>query len=145
MVYADDSTFTISDRDPTTLSNKLSDRLKLMADYLTSNKLKVNEDKTHLLVMCTDQRRRKLSSEVTIQAQNHIVRASETERLLGIYIQSNMKWTEHVRDSKFSVLQSLNVRHSALKAIASVASFKSRLTVANGIFMSKLTFTIPLW
>ena len=91
VVYADDSTFSISDRDPTTLSNKLSDRFKIMADYLTSNKLKVNEDKTHLLVMCTDQRRRKLSSEVTIQAQNHVVRASETELLLGIYIQSNMK------------------------------------------------------
>ena len=145
VVYADDSTFTISDRDPISLSNKLSDKFKLMADYLTSNKLKVNEDKTHLLVMCTDQRRRRLSSDVTIETQNHIVRATETERLLGVYIQSNMKWVEHVRDSKFSVLQSLSLRHRALKTIASVASFKSRLTVANGIFMSKLTFTIPLW
>ena len=61
-----------------------------MADYLTSNKLKVNEDKTHLLVMCTDQRRRRLSSDVTIETQNHIVRATETERLLGVYIQSNI-------------------------------------------------------
>ena len=145
VVYADDSTFTISDRDPISLSNKLSDKFKLMADYLTSNKLKVNEDKTHLLVMCTDQRRRRLSSDVTIETQNHIVRATETERLLGVYIQSNMKWVEHVRDSKFSVLQSLSLRHRALKTIASVASFKSRLSVANGIFMSKLTFNIPLW
>ena len=56
-----------------------------------------------------------------------------------------MKWVEHVRDNKCSIIQSLNGRLTALKKVAKVANFKTRLSVANGIFMSKLNFMMPLW
>ena len=145
VVYADDSTFTVTDSDPDLLSSKLSEKFKVMADYLTANKLKVNNDKTHLMLMCTSQRQRQIPRDFSMLAENYVVRVSESERLLGAYIQSNMKWLDHVRNNRSSVLQSLNKRHGALKKIASAASFKSRLTIANGIFMSKLVFMIPLW
>ena len=145
VVYADDSTFTVTGSDPDLLSSKLSEKFTVMADYLTANKLKVNNDKTHLMLMCTSQRQRQIPRDFSMLAENYVVRVSESERLLGAYIQSNMKWLDHVRNNRSSVLQSLNKRHGALKKIASVASFKSRLTIANGIFMSKLVFMIPLW
>ena len=44
-VYADDSTFTITDPDPTKLAEKLSQKFDVLAEYLTSNKLKVNNEK----------------------------------------------------------------------------------------------------
>ena len=47
--YADDSTYTVRGQDPGILSEKLSRKYKVVADYLTDNKLKVNDDKTHLL------------------------------------------------------------------------------------------------
>ena len=50
--YADDSTYTATGDNPQELSNKLSNK------FLTANKLKVNDDKTHLLVMSTRQKRR---------------------------------------------------------------------------------------
>ena len=145
VVYADDSTFTITGSDPDLLSSKLSEKFTVMADYLTANKLKVNNDKTHLMLMCTSQRQRQIPRDFSMLAENHVIRVSESERLLGAYIQSNMKWLDHVRNNRSSVLQSLNKRQGALKKIASVASFKTRLTIANGIFMSKLVFMIPLW
>ena len=43
--YADDSTYTVRGQDPRELSEKLSQKYKVMADYLTDNKLKVNDDK----------------------------------------------------------------------------------------------------
>ena len=58
-VYADDSTYTITDTDSERLSANLSQKFDVMADYLTANKLKVNNDKTHIMIMCTDQRRGK--------------------------------------------------------------------------------------
>ena len=64
--------------------------------------------------------------------------ASSSERLLCAHIHQNMKWAEHIQNSKFSVIQSLNVRLGALKTFAKFASFKVRLLLANGIFMSKL-------
>ena len=144
-VYADDSTFTISDKDPNILSDKLSRKFEVMADFLTANKLKVNSDKTHLVVMCTDQRRRNIVTNVRITTTNEIIEASEAERLLGAYIHQNMKWTEHIQTNENSLIYGLNQRLGALKRISRYASFKARLTIANGIFMSKLGFMIPLW
>ena len=44
-----------------------------------------------------------------------------------------------------SLINQLNTRLNGLKLICKVASFKTRLMVANGIFMSKLIYVIPLW
>ena len=53
----------------------------------------------------------------------------------GDYIQNNEK----------SLVKQLTSRLNALKLIANVANFKTRLMIANGIFCSKLIFQISLW
>ena len=58
--YADDSTYTVQGSDPVELSTKLTEKYNVLAEFLTANKLKVNDDKTHLLVMSTSQKRRHL-------------------------------------------------------------------------------------
>ena len=144
-VYADDSTYSVSDRDQDRLSTKLSEKFQVMADYLTANRLKVNSDKTHLIVMTTAQKRRKHPTTVSIRTETETIEPTPVERLLGSYIHQDMKWTEYLRDNENSLLHCLNQRLGALKKVARSASFKARLTVANGIFMSKLIFMIPLW
>ena len=59
-VYADDSTYTVSNKDQEQLSEILSEKFSVMADYLTANRLKVNGEKTHLNIMTTEQKRRNL-------------------------------------------------------------------------------------
>ena len=145
VVYADDSTYTVTDSDKNNLSTKLSHKFELMAGYLTANKLKVNSDKTHLIVMCTDQRRRHHATDASIITGTEVIEVSTTERLLGAYIHQGMKWTEYIRDNGNSLLHDLSTRLGGLKKISKAASFKARLTVANGIFMSKMIFMIPLW
>ena len=54
--YADDSTYTVTAKDPEQLTETLSRKYSVMADFLTDNKLKVNDDKTHMLVMITRQK-----------------------------------------------------------------------------------------
>jgi hypothetical protein len=44
-----------------------------------------------------------------------------------------------------SLIKSLTKRQGAIKKISSVASFKSRKMIANGIFMSKLIYLMPVW
>ena len=55
--YADDTTYTCSGPDSLVLSEMLTSKFKLIADFLVSNKLKLNDDKTHLMVMSTSQAR----------------------------------------------------------------------------------------
>ena len=145
MVYADDSFYIVSDKDQDRLTNKLSDKFSVMAEYLTANRLKVNSDKTHLLVMTTEQKRRHNPTRARIVTEVETIEPTEVERLLGAYIPQDMKWTEYLRNNEHSLLHCLNQRVGALKKVAHAASFHARLKVANGIFMSKLIFMIPLW
>ena len=56
-----------------------------------------------------------------------------------------MRWVENVLEGDDSLVKALNSRLGALKKISQVASFKSRKAIADGIFMSKLTYLMPLW
>ena len=61
-------------------------------------------------------------------------------------VDEHLKWTEHLRDNKEeNLLRSLSSRLGALKKISKVGSFRTRKMIANGIFMSKLTYLIELW
>ena len=56
-----------------------------------------------------------------------------------------MKWAEHIQDNKDNLILALTTRLGALKKISRVASFKNRKLLANGIFLSKLSYMIALW
>ena len=49
--YVDDATFSVSHSDPGILSQKLSNQYKKIEEYMAANKLVINGDKTHLVVM----------------------------------------------------------------------------------------------
>ena len=122
-----------------------------MSDFLVSKGLKLNDDKTHLMVMTTSQARAirrgtmKDSSLVVIRTPTTVIHPSESEKLLGCWLHQDMKFTEHIRNHEESLLSSINKRIGALKMVGRVASFKTRKMIANGIVMSKLIYLIELW
>ena len=73
------------------------------------------------------------------------VRPSKVERLLGAHVHEDMRWKEHIMDNEESLLKALNKRQGAMKKVCRVASFKSRIMLANGVFMSKLIYLMPVW
>ena len=149
--YADDSTYTCSGKTAEALSVQLTNKYKVMSDFLVSNKLKLNDDKTHLMVMSTSQARAirrggiKDSTKVEIRTLSEVVHPSEHEKLLGCVVHEDMKFGEHLISNEESLLRSLNTRICGLKMLSKLASFKTRKMVADGIIMSKLIYLIPLW
>ena len=85
------------------------------------NKLKVNDDKTHLLVMSTRQKRgHRDTSNLIINTPTATVTPSEVERLLGAQVHQDMRWKEHLLDNKDSLVKSLNQRAGAIKKVSKV-------------------------
>ena len=87
--HADDTTLSISDKDSASLSAKLSRKYMEISQFMVNNKLKLNDDKTHL--------------------------------------------------------KTLNMRLGAIRKIRSLTNFKNRKMIAEGVFMSKLSYLIALW
>ena len=143
--YADDSTYSVQGSDPVELSSKLTQKYSALAEFLTANKLKVNDDETHLLVMSTRQKRQfRDTSTITISTPTAIITPSKVERLLGAQVHQDMKWKEHVLDNDDSLIKSLNKRAGALKKISSSVSFKTRKMTANDSYISKLINHMPM-
>jgi hypothetical protein len=145
--YADDTTLTCIESRPAALSNKLTEKFKIIAEFMRNNRLKLNDEKTHLMVMDTGQSRvrAQASRMVEIRTPTDTIRPSSNEKLLGCWISENLKWSEHLRDNKENLVMSLTTRLGALKKIGRVTTFKNRKMLANGIFMSKLSYLIALW
>ena len=144
--YADDTTYSCEDEDPDCLSQKLSVRYRVISDFLVSNQLKLNDDKTKLMVLTTSQKRPSLMqlSPVQIVTPTGGIESSEVEKLLGAWLHQDMKWAEYISGNESSLVRSLSGRVGALKQVCRVASFRNRKLIANGIFMSKLVYLIPL-
>ena len=110
------------------------------------NKLILNSDKTHLLVMTSARNHRNHQNyNITLDTGSEIIEPISEERLLGGIISNDFKWNCHVRDSKGSLSAILTNRINALSKIARYSSFKNRKLIANGIIMSHITYLIQLF
>jgi hypothetical protein len=108
--YADDTSYSCSDFDPARLSEKLTSQYGVMSDFLINNQLKLNDDKTHLMVMTTSQKRSKFDQNdaVFLITPSEVIEQSESEKLLGALIHQDMKWGEHILNNDESLVRSLN-------------------------------------
>ena len=135
----------MSSQDQGVLEEKLNNKYNILANYMGNNKLKLNDDKTHLLIMTTQQKQKIININIQINTPTEEIKPIRNEKLLGIFIQDDLKWSDYILNNDKSLIKQLTSRLNALKIISKVASFKVRLMIANGIFCSKLIFQISLW
>ena len=142
--YVDDGTYTFTNKDPNMLSTVLTNKYKVIEEYMVGNKLVINADKTHLIVMGS-KKHENVRQTVQLIAGQHRILPSESEKLLGCNINQNLKWKTHIQTGESSLLRQLTSRLNALQKVSVHATFKTRLSAANGVFMSILSYLIPVW
>ena len=144
--FADDSSYTFSSKEAGNITDKISEKFRSISEYMASNGLKLNGDKTHLMLLMTDESRRaKPDFQITLDTEQEVIETSKSEKLLGGIISQNLKFKDHILNDDESLLKVLNNRLNALKKVGKVASFKSRKMVATGIIISRISYLIPLW
>ena len=86
--FADDSTYSVAAQCGDSLTDKVTSQYQIMAEFLTNSQLKLNNDKTHLLSMATDQKSRHKPeySCISIHTETQDIVPSQDEKILGIKI-----------------------------------------------------------
>ena len=114
--FADDSSLSFSNSAAGTISEVLAEMYNTISEYMGCHQLKLNSDKTHLLLLRSDTARRSRPDfHVTLNTQSEVIQPSQSEKLLGGIISQNLKFTDHVQDNDHSMLKILNNRLNALK------------------------------
>ena len=144
MGYVDDGAYSFAHRDPAMISQVLTEKYNMLEEWMMNNKLVINPDKTHMMVM-GGKRAAPLRQQVSMKAGNFVIKPTETETLLGFHVHQSLRWNQHLTDSKSSLVKQLSSRINGLKKVSHSASFKTRLMIANGAVLSKLVYLITLW
>ena len=149
--FVDDSTSYFGHKDPIIVKNITQKNYEATELYMHRNNLKINGDKTHMIVMTKGDsvgggvaaaERREV---VTLLAGGKVIEGSEYERLLGGIIHHSGNWRRMIRDGKGSVTKQMATRIAALKIMSRNAEPKTKLMLAGGIVQAKLTYLLPLF
>ena len=149
--FVNDSTNYFGHEDPNVVKIVTQRNYETISDYMNSNNLKINGDKSYLVVMtrgdgigggtAAAERR----GVVTLEAGGKVIRASVHQRLLGGIIHQIGAWKMFIMEGKGSIMKQLTARTAALKIISKNADFKTRKMVAGGLIQAKLAYLLPLF
>ena len=90
-LFADDSTYSISNKDPNQLKQDRDAKYKVIAHNMSRNKLVLNMDNTHLLVMASRAAHRVNGNfGITLNTGAEVIEPVNHEKLLGAVISSDM-------------------------------------------------------
>jgi hypothetical protein len=113
---------------------------------MASNKLVLNSDKTHLLVMATPyQHYQNGDYGIYLNTGDEVIQPIRSEKLLGGQISNDFTFNEHLKENEMSVFRSLTSRVNALAKVSQISSFKTRKMIADGVVISKLLYLIQWW
>jgi hypothetical protein len=93
--YADDTQLYCSADTPEQLQNILTDQLSKLECWFAANKLKLNVDKT-LLLVCGSNRNLKKFANFNFHHSGKVIIPSPVVRILGVIFDSGLNWTTHI-------------------------------------------------
>ena len=91
---------------------------------MAANKLVINGEKTHLVVMGAKSKN-ELRNSISLAAGPHIILPTPTERLLGANICQDLKWNHHIQGNGDSLIKQLTSRMNGLSMLSSRASMET--------------------
>ena len=141
--YADDTTVSATARTITEISSTLTKDCTRVSQWMRSNRLKLNPDKTHVLTVGTGARVRNLEEQLEVTMDNTQLKEDEDncEFLLGCRIQSDLKWKRLVSE----LLSKLRTRVVGCVKLKYILTYSIRKTISEGIFNSVLVYCLPFF
>ena len=151
IIYADDDTDNVCDNDPLQLQQKIQREANLSTSWVSDNKLVCSGSKTKLLIVGTKElRRSKLTNrdiQIEINVDGHVVKESESERLLGVIVNNVMTWEHHLygNTEHKGLIPKLSNRAKLIWKLSIMMPKKRLQMIAEGIFFSLLNYCIEIY
>jgi hypothetical protein len=139
VLFADDTNILVSDENINNLQYKLNNVMTELQTWFTLNSLVVNTEKTLAMSCHTMQNKKPLLPHV-IFAGRDIPYNTET-KFLGIYINENMKWNNHIK----YLSSKLNTSCYMISSLKNVTSPYVLRTMYFACFHAHLRYGLTLW
>ena len=131
--YAEDSTPYCAGKSAESVVNNLEQSSTILFKWLNNNYMKVNTGKSHLLLSG--------NSRATATIDNSYIESEDEQVLLGITIDSNLTFENHIRNICKKASQKLN----ALARIAPYMNIQKRRTIMKSFVTSQFSYCPLIW
>ena len=140
--YADDSTLSSSDKDVHCIEFSLDQGCNQLSNWMSENSFKLNAEKTQFMVVGTSAKLLRIPSVNVSMDRLYLQEAQDkTQKLLGVVIQNDLKWTSQIN----SLCSRLKIRLAGLEKLRWLTSQNTRKVLVDGMFHSVLTYCLPLF
>lgn len=139
ILFADDTNAFISGRDVGRLVDILNEKLRKLDEWLRSNKLSINLEKTTFMLFKTKSKPCSLTKPVVF-SQQKISKVSST-RFLGIVIDENLTWKAHIAHISKKIARSIGIIAKARKVFNS----KTCISLYYSLLFPYLIYCIEVW
>ena len=140
-LYADDSTARASGKTWDDVKANITRTIKPVFQNMKAARLKVNEDKTKLLIIASNQKRRAeggLSVSMVIGGKE--IKPESSARSLGVLISSDLSWREQTQ----AKLKDCGSQLAALRNVQTLVTKRRRKELAQSIVMSRLEYALEV-
>jgi len=93
VIYADHTSVLVSANDLKDLQTKIDSTLHYICDWFPFNGLTLNMEKTNVVKFCTNH---SLNNQQQCPADNYLINEVTNIRFLGLELDNNMNWKNHV-------------------------------------------------
>lgn len=137
-MFADDTNAIVSADSIDSLNRILNNLLELFQRWFSINGLKLNTDKTNVLLFKTTARNK---DELAVRAEGELIANVDSVVFLGIHLDSFLNWKQEL----VALNNSISSACYALRGLRDVIGLKELKIVYHALVESRLRYSIKLW
>ena len=140
--FADDTNIFITGKNIQSVYSKTNLELKNIDEWMTAKKLTVNSAKTKYLLFTPRKSNYSVSNtSFEVHFRNNTIEKVSSIRFLGVIINENLSWKEHMNTIKRKIRSSLG----SIMRVKPCLTTKAMLILYNSLLLSHLRFCITSW
>merc|ERR1711873_40346 len=121
--------------DYTIIQDYINDYYRLLETYYYINKLKINADKSKILIICRPGHRL-LTDKIQLTASNYTIQQSDSIKILGIHYTKTFDNTKNFN----TIISKVSYRLNTIKGILAMAPIKTKTIVSTSLLISIIRY-----
>ena len=136
-----DDVFTIIEGIREDTWNRVDKYVKLMEQYYNSNVLKINVDKSQIMISAPNN----TTVEGSLIIGNKLIQNTNKIKILGTYFSQDCNFHVNLLEGSNSLLTQLRRRSQALKCLSKYFPIEFKIQLINALLYGKLRYNIVTW
>ena len=140
ILFADDTSILIEDKDYTNLITKGNEALRYVNEWFSINKLSLNAKKSNYIIF--HRKNTNVPEQVlSVNINNINIDRVPYAKFLGVYIDDVLSWSQHVNIKADQVLRAVSI----LNKLKNTLSKDTLLHIYNALLLPHITYGISAW